>query len=685
MSIFDIFRKASKQGKEDYPQMLEWGTYGAPKWSTQKDREYITEAYKKLVWVYVCASIIGANVSKVNWELWRIGKGQNTKDRQIYEHPLLMLVNQRINTHFTSKDFFEIWALSLALQGKFFCKLNSPMYPTKLYPLYSHLVKPIPDEIKFISGFQYDPNGKADVFAEDIVLWSKLTDPEDYYEGLSPVKAMARTIDSENEAVDWNKSQLQNQAVPPGAISVVNPGSDLIKMLTSEWKKRYSGPRNARVPIILNSEKASYIPFGLSPIDMDFLGLRKLTRVEICAGFGIPGQLAGDPEGQTYANMEQAEKTMWNHTLIPKYLDRMKDDLNLYLAQRYADNLEFRYNLDDIEALHEGMAEKGDRAMKLYKARLITKNEGRFMIDHDEVEGGDEYYEAPYVSDDKDKDDEETKPPEVEDDEKGKGKGKKKDDFEVKAINMSEEQKELYWKSLEADREEYIKSVTKLLEENFDKERVNVVSAIKNDKSIENAIETMSKDKLIILQALYKVVIKDFGQKTYRKISNLKAEMEFSISDEIARYIREQTAQQVVQVNETTISQISQRIQLAQGQGMSIRQISRLIDDLYLEQIIPNRSEVIARTETVSSSNYGSYRGALQAQEDYDIQVKKIWIATYDGRVRPTHAVAGGHDPIHLHERFTVGNSEMLYPGDYLGGADEVVRCRCALGYVRDN
>ena len=244
-----------------------------------------------------------------------------------------------------------------------------------------------------MSGFEYQTSNGTTTYRDKDVIWSKFNDPLDFYEGMSPIRALARTIDTENEAVDWNKSQLQNQAVPPGAIQVQNPSPEMQNRLRTEWIKRYGGAKNARVPLVLNAEKASYVPFGLSSVDMDFIDQRKLNRIEICSAFGIPSQVVGDPEGQTYANYEEADKAMWKNTLIPKYLESIRADLNLYIAKKYNENLEIRYCLDDVASLQEDINDRSKRARENFKAGLIKKNEARIEIGFEEdTEGnGDKY------------------------------------------------------------------------------------------------------------------------------------------------------------------------------------------------------------------------------------------------------------------------------------------------------
>ena len=167
MAFLDLFRKAKNT---EYPAYLDFSTYGTPKWSTQKDEDYIRQAYNKVVWVYSCVSIIAGNVSSVPWELWRIGKGKETNDKQIFDHPILDIINGSINPNMTSKDFFDLWATYLATQGKFFATMNNPVIPTQIYPLYPHKVKPIPSRINFVSGFEYMTSGETKIYSDKDII-----------------------------------------------------------------------------------------------------------------------------------------------------------------------------------------------------------------------------------------------------------------------------------------------------------------------------------------------------------------------------------------------------------------------------------------------------------------------------------------------------------------------------------
>jgi len=653
--------------KKDVQYIASQG-YGQPYWSTQRDEQYIKEAYNKLVWVYSCVSMISSCVSSVPWVLYR---KQNKKMVEIEEHPILTIVNTKANNFMTSKDFFDLWATYLALQGKFFAEYNNPALPTQLFPLYPHFVKPIPNKTDFISGFQYNIEQPAKMYDRELVMWSKFNDPSSLYDGLSPVRALARTIDTENEAVNWNKSTLQNSAIPAGALSVINPSPELTERLRDEWISRYTGAKNAKIPLILNAEKASYVPFGMSPTDMDFLNQRKLNRIEICSAFGVPSQVVGDPEGQTYANYSEAVKAFWQNTIIPKYLENIKDCLNMNLVNKYNDNLVLEYNLDSISVLHESIDSMAERVRGLFKDNIISRNEAREFIGYDKVDADNLFYTDILT---------ETATQTTTVQEEGKSIQKKTNDIETEVYRQ-------IWETKDKQRQKYEDKIKILFEKNFKKENENVKKTITLPYSMEDiqkAVNKTAKGKREILTAMYVAMVQDYGTESYNELKITKKQDVFDYNNEnIQEFIRNITAEKVTMIDETTMNEIKKILEESLPTD-SIEDIASKIDALYIDNIVPNRSTLIARTETVSASNFGSISGAIQAEADFDIKVLKKWLPTFDGKTRDTHMAMLDVKPIKLSERFNVGGSQMLYPADMNGSAGEVCNCRCAITYVRE-
>ena len=670
------------------------GFYDRPRFSIQQDRQFITEAYYKIVWVYSAVTMISSCVSSVPWVLYR--KNRNGELIEIVDHPILTMINKRANDHFSSHDFFDLWATYLALQGKFFAVYDNPVLPTKFSFLYPHFTFPIPNIEDFVSGFEYRLDGQFRVFEADRVMWSRFTDPLDAYQGLSPVRAMARTIDTENSRVDWNKGTLENAGVPPGAFQMQNPSPDTIRKVREDWIERYGGSKNARIPLVLNTDKASWVNFGLTPIDMDFLNQSKISRIEIASGFGVPGQVIGDPEGQTYANFNEALKAFWQNTIIPRYLDHMKDVLNRDLAPRYADNLVIDYDLENIEALHESQDAIAERARSLFTDNLLTKNEARYLLGYEEVENGDMFSNELGMAmfnringttngtndGDRSPDEQENNPED------------KKDDAKKKAINMNNLQKVQYWMAIEKKRGPLEDEAIGTVKNRLEKERIEILKSLRGvqpsiaattiDEFFNSDQQQLEWKKAFI--AIDISVINRFGNDVFTELNNpITKESKQTgfnpLSDAVTAWIATNTAEKVVNVTRTTRSQLKRIVERGLEEGQSIQNISKNIDTLYLDQIIPNRSTVIARTEVVAASNKGSIEGARQVAAD----IKKIWIPTFDQQTRDSHLDMGGHPAIGLDQLFDVNGSPMMQPGDPTHGAtpEEIINCRCAVAYER--
>jgi hypothetical protein len=93
------------------------------------------------------------------------------------------------------------------------------------------------------------------------------------------------------------------------------------------------------------------------------------------------------------------------------------------------------------------------------------------------------------------------------------------------------------------------------------------------------------------------------------------------------------------------------------------------------------RAEMIARTETHAAANYGSIGSVRNAEDKLGVTMLKTWLPTLDDRTRPDHADMDGSEAIPLDDKFIVGGEEMDRPGDPAGSPDNVINCRCTLGY----
>ena len=95
-------------------------------------------------------------------------------------------------------------------------------------------------------------------------------------------------------------------------------------------------------------------------------------------------------------------------------------------------------------------------------------------------------------------------------------------------------------------------------------------------------------------------------------------------------------------------------------------------------QYLQWQAERLVRTEATAAANFAQSQAAQTIFSPE--QMQKEWIASFDDRVRDTHAQADGQI-VMANNTFLVGGQPMMFPGDPAGGAAETINCRCSVAY----
>jgi SPP1 gp7 family putative phage head morphogenesis protein len=120
---------------------------------------------------------------------------------------------------------------------------------------------------------------------------------------------------------------------------------------------------------------------------------------------------------------------------------------------------------------------------------------------------------------------------------------------------------------------------------------------------------------------------------------------------------------------------ITSNITQAVLQGKSIPEIAKTMQTVVgMNKASATRN---ARTAMTGAQNAGRQQ-AYDRAKAMGIKVKKEWVATLDGRTRHSHGMADGQQ-VEIDGKFKVGASELRYPGDPQGAAEEVYNCRCTM------
>ena len=396
-NIKNIFKTKEKIKRKEAPIVY----YSSLGYDSQPKLDYqdlAKDGYSENAIVYRCINEIANNASRVKINLFR-------GDQEVDNHPLLdLLYNPSPNQ--SQVEWFQALYSYLLISGNNYMLSvggdNSP--PTELYNLR-------PDRIKIRTGSRAMPVAYDYVLRGQIlesyevdqasgdskVKHIKMFNPLDDYYGMSPIQASSVDIDQHNLANKHNVNLLQNGARPSGAV-IFNPKdetgghvqlSDVQRnQLINDVNQRFSGTGNAGKPMLLEGD-FDWKEMGLSPKDMDFIQLKNMSAKDIALVYGVPSQLIGIPDSQTYSNFAEAKLALYNETIIP-LLDRIQGDLNEWLIPQFNDDaLELRYDIDSIPAMAEQRRRVFESVTTGVKDGILTRNEAREQLGYEPMEGAD--------------------------------------------------------------------------------------------------------------------------------------------------------------------------------------------------------------------------------------------------------------------------------------------------------
>lgn len=382
--------------------MMGYFGVGAEAGKDYKYQDLAKEGYLKNAIVYRCVNEISKGASSVPFII-KIG------DQILEEHPLIELLNRPNPLQSYSEFFSSLYGYLLLSGNSYVLKLGSELgAPKELHHLRPDRINikgsgnPIPDRYDYMINGRVEQSFEVDQdtgFSElkHIKLWNPL---DDYY-GCSPLSAAATEVDQHNMAGKHNVNLLSNGARPSGAVIfkprdeagfAMNLTESQRQQLLTDLNNRFSGAGNAGRPMLLEGD-FDWKEMGLSPKDMDFLNLKHLSATEIAMCFGVPSQLVGVPDAQTYANVAEARLALYEETIIP-YLQKIASDLNEWLVPMFGDRLQLEFDIDSIPALSERRKKIYENVTSAVREGIMTRNEARERIGLEPVEGGDGLYIA---------------------------------------------------------------------------------------------------------------------------------------------------------------------------------------------------------------------------------------------------------------------------------------------------
>jgi len=371
------------QALKDAAQVLGAGATSVivPDWSDQTGggrtfakswtaAEGIEDGLESSTWVYACVKKIAGAIGSLEWGVY-YRDPVTGKQVELENHPLTTLIRQP-SAWMTSQELNERECMHLDLAGNGMTLKQRDDFGQVicLWPINPDVLEPVIDPVtKLVVEYRvvdaYRSQSAVKSFPPGDIIHIRLTDPANLYWGLSPMRAAAACIETDVAAAEWNRNSMENRAVSDGILSFKRKLDDKAwTEATRNMEDQHMGASNARVPFVVGDD-ATFTPLTISPVDMDFINGRKMTREEICAIFGVPPQIVGIQDASTYNNMSEAYKSFWTNTVLPR-ADLMKRAWTDSLSPDFGGNLVIDYKTAGIQALSQVVIERVGTALTLF-------------------------------------------------------------------------------------------------------------------------------------------------------------------------------------------------------------------------------------------------------------------------------------------------------------------------------
>lgn len=633
---------------------------GQPVYTDLTVQKATREGYKLSLYVYRAVRTIVQAGSGIPWVVL------DKNGEVIPNHPFELLL-KRPNPEMSGQDLMEFLIAHLKLVGN---ALWQPLIVSgdikELWIVMPDLVQPIPADIQgqWLKGYRVTEfqGGQHDVPPETFIHFMQFN-PGNPYWGVGDLMAAARTVDTDNEAQDTQKLELQNRGIPPGVFQFDSDMSD---------EQHEEATRRVREIFLQKSKRGEPWVLGggykwqqmsLSPVEMDYIATRLTNKRDIAAAFGISPIFLGDLEQSSYNNMVEARKALYQDCVIP-LLDDVESTLNLKIAPMYGNDIHITYDLSNVAALREDYGKKVEQAKSLWSMGVpFQQINDQLELGFEEFDGWDTGYLSVALLP------------------AGETSTTEPAKMLNKGLNLAnEEQKSSYWKRVDRRKMGWWSIIQKKVQPLYQHIGSEVSQAVSSEKAIKApptgliekakvAIDKLSAEWQALLLASGFAVVEDFGKDAADAIG---AGTFDPTTAAIRIWLKNHAAENVRTILDTQKEAMGKLIAKGVEDNLSTAEIAKSIRTFYDENA-RYLSMRVARSEVATASGYGS----VAAAEQSGVAVTKTWLSSRDDRVRDSHQHIDG-ETVAMNELFSNG---LEYPGDQRGDASESVNCRCVLTF----
>lgn len=471
----------------------------------------------------------------------------------------------------------------------------------------------------------------------------QFTDPDPfnpYQRGVGAAESLSDELDSDEYASKWMKARFFNHGVPGMLVSLKGGGADEAQRMKENWRQEFGG--------FMRQFRAYFTPReiqveSLEPKfeEMKLLELRSSMRDSVLEVFGYPKELLGILTNANRSTINTAEFRLEKYVVEP-WREFMRHTLQHRLMHEWDDRAVLDY-VSDVPADREFK-------LKVMKGRpyAFTNNQALELAGEDPTEEawGEERPPTPTAA-----------PAEPAD---------------AEVIPSARAADPVWARELAARR--------KAGQEHDDQgEPPNW-----RDDDIPSIVGAVDDDALVaeLLPALTRA-LQDFAQQALESVAaGGDGSGAFDMSNPaVSDYLDTFAGETIEGIGDTTRAYLKQRLSAGYKNGESIDDIAASLAEDTNGAFGDARAELIARTEVVGGSNFGTLQGYKQS----GVVTKKTWLATPGTKgSRESHESLDG-TTIGIDDDFTDSSTGATgqHPGGFGDPASDC-NCRCAVAAAID-
>jgi len=338
------------------------------------------EGIKKVTWVARAVDAIAGNQARLPMIM---RSGNSAFGKIITDHDTLKILNSKANPGENSYIFRHRLSAQLLIstRGAFVEQIRGrDGRVIALHLLPPEYTSPIPDPKKFVSGFEVllPGAGRTVVPASD-VLWFRHPHPLNPYLSMTPMEAAGIAIEIENLSKFYNRNFLLNDGRPGGLLVV---RGDMDEDDKEELRSRFRGniARAGGITVLASEDGVDFVDTASNPRDAAYVEMRRITKEEILAAFGVPESVIGNAANRTFSNAGEEIKVFWMETMIP-HLEMLARGFDALDDKHY-----FDFDTSNVPMLILAKQERESHLLTEFSSGLITANEYRKATGREEVE-----------------------------------------------------------------------------------------------------------------------------------------------------------------------------------------------------------------------------------------------------------------------------------------------------------